>query len=64
MESAITKSLDELKALQEKAMEDNIVKILGISSAEFRKNFTDETDAKKRTEYIINVSKDCRKQNR
>lgn len=53
----ITKSLDELKALQEKAMEDNIVKILGISRAEFKKNFTDETDAKKRTEYIINVSK-------
>lgn len=53
----ITKSLDELKALQEKAMEDNIVKILGINRAEFKKNFTDETDAKKRTEYIINVSK-------
>jgi hypothetical protein len=54
---AITKSLDELKAIQEKAMDDNIVKILGISRAEFKKNFTDETDAKKRTEYIINVSK-------
>ncbi|HSP41151.1 MAG TPA: hypothetical protein VLN46_06940 [Gillisia sp.] len=53
----ITKSLDELKELQEKAMEDNIVKILGISRAEFKKNFTDETDAKKRTQYIINVSK-------
>ncbi len=53
----ITKSLDELKALQEKAMDDNIVKILGISRSEFKKNFTDETDAKKRTEYIINVSK-------
>lgn len=53
----ITKSLDELKALQEKAMEDNIVKILGISRAEFKKNFTDETDAKKRTQYVINVSK-------
>ncbi len=53
----ITKSLDELKALQEKAMEDNIVHILGINRNEFKKNFTDETDAKKRTQYIINVSK-------
>lgn len=53
----ITKSLDELKALQEKAMEDNIVQILGINRNEFKKNFTDETDAKKRTQYIINVSK-------
>lgn len=53
----ITKSLDELKELQEKAMEDNIVKILGINRNEFKKNFTDETDAKKRTQYIINVSK-------
>lgn len=53
----ITKSLDELKELQEKAMEDNIVKILKINRNEFKKNFTDETDAKKRTQYIINVSK-------
>lgn len=53
----ITKSLEELKELQEKAMEDNIVKILGINRVEFKKNFTDETDAKKRTQYIINVSK-------
>ena len=53
----ITKSLDELKELQEKAMEDNIVKILGINRNEFKRNFTDETDAKKRTQYIINVSK-------
>lgn len=53
----ITKSLDELKELQEKAMEDNIVKILGINRNEFKKNFTEETDAKKRTQYIISVSK-------
>ena len=54
---AITKSLDELKELQNKAMEQNIVDILGINRAEFKKNFTDETDAKKRTQYIINISK-------
>lgn len=54
---AITKSLDELKELQDEAMEKNIVEILGINRNEFKKNFTDETDAKKRTEYILNVSK-------
>lgn len=54
---AITKSLDELKELQNKAMEENIVEILGINRAEFKKNFTEETDAKKRTQYIINISK-------
>jgi uncharacterized protein YfkK (UPF0435 family) len=54
---AITKSLDELKELQDMAMEKNIVEILGINRADFKKNFTDETDAKKRTEYILNISK-------
>ncbi len=54
---AITKSLDELKELQDKAMEKNIVEILGINRADFKRNFTDETDAKKRTEYILNISK-------
>ncbi|QED37082.1 hypothetical protein FK178_04870 [Antarcticibacterium arcticum] len=54
---AITKSLDELKELQHKAMEKNIVEILGVDRAEFQKNFTDETDAKKRTQYILNISK-------
>lgn len=54
---AITKSLDELKELQDKAMERNIVELLGINRAEFKKNFTDETDAKKRTEYILNISR-------
>src|SRR5690606_13827641 len=54
---AITKSLDELKELQDEAMEKNIVEILGINRNDFKKNFTDETDAKKRTEYILNVSK-------
>jgi len=55
--NAIAKSLDELKALQEKSMNDNIVKILGINKADFKKRFTDETDAKKRTQYILDISK-------
>ncbi len=54
---AITKSLDELKELQHKAMEKNMVEILGVDRTEFQKNFTDETDAKKRTQYILNISK-------
>ena len=54
---AITKSLDELKELQDKAMEKNIVNILGVDRKEFQRNFTDETDAKKRTQYIINISR-------
>lgn len=54
---AITKSLDELKELQNRAMEENFVGILGINRTDFKKNFTDETDAKKRTQYIIDISK-------
>lgn len=54
---AITKSLDELKELQDAAMDKNIEGILKVNRAEFKKNFTDETDAKKRTQYIINISK-------
>ena len=55
--NAITKSLDELKEIQHNAMEENIVKILGINRSDFKKNFTDETDAKKRTQYILDISK-------
>jgi len=55
--NAIAKSLDELKALQEKSMNENIVKILGINKTEFKKRFTEETDAKKRTQYILDISK-------
>ena len=55
--NAITKSLDELKEIQHNAMEENIVKILGINRVDFKKNFTDETDAKKRTQYILDISK-------
>lgn len=54
---AITKSLEELKELQQKAMEENIVNILGIDRNEFQRKFTDETDAKKRTQYILDISK-------
>ncbi|MFO8148398.1 MAG: hypothetical protein R6U03_13505 [Gillisia sp.] len=54
---AITKSLDELKELQNRAMEENFVAILGINRTDFKKSFTDETDAKKRTQYIIDISK-------
>ncbi len=54
---AITKSLDELKELQHRAMEENFVAILGINRSDFKKSFTDETDAKKRTQYIIDISK-------
>ncbi len=55
--NAITKSLDELKEIQHNAMEENIVKILGINRSDFKKYFTDETDAKKRTQYILDISK-------
>jgi len=55
--NAITKSLDELKEIQHHAMEENIVKILGINRSDFKKHFTDETDAKKRTQYILDISK-------
>ena len=55
--NSIGKSLDELKELQEKSMNENIVTILGINKNEFRKHFTDETDAKKRTQYILDISK-------
>ncbi len=55
--NAIATSLDELKALQEQSMNENIVKILGINKTEFKKRFTDETDAKKRTQYILDISK-------
>jgi len=55
--NAITKSLDELKEIQHNAMEENIVKILGINRVDFKKYFTDETDAKKRTRYILDISK-------
>lgn len=54
---AITKSLNELKELQNKAKEDNLVKILGIDEKDFRESFTNETDAKKRTQYILDISK-------
>jgi len=55
--NAITKSLDELKEIQHNAMEENIVKILEINRSDFKKYFTDETDAKKRTRYILDISK-------
>jgi hypothetical protein len=55
--NSIGKSLDELKELQEKSMNENIVNILGINKTEFKKRFTDETDAKKRTQYILDISK-------
>ena len=51
------KSLNELKEIQHNAMEENIVKILGINRNDFKKYFTDETDAKKRTQYILDISK-------
>ncbi len=54
---AITKSLDELKELQNKAMDDNLVEILDINKKDFTQNFTNETDAKKRTQYILDISK-------
>ncbi|MCH4823003.1 hypothetical protein ML462_07430 [Gramella lutea] len=54
---AITKSLNELKELQNKAMEDNLVEILDIKKKDFTENFTNETDAKKRTQYVLDISK-------
>ena len=53
----INKSLNELKELQNKAMEDNLVEILDIKKKDFTENFTNETDAKKRTQYILDISK-------
>jgi len=49
----INKSLNELKELQNKALEDNLVEILDIQKKTFTENFTNETDAKKRTQYIL-----------
>jgi len=54
---SINKNLDELKELQEKAMEENFVQLLDIDLKEFNRNFTNETDAKKRTQYILDISK-------
>ncbi|MGY5847651.1 hypothetical protein ACW6QP_09540 [Salegentibacter sp. HM20] len=54
---SINKSLDELKELQNKAMEKNLTNMLGINLKEFEQNFTNETDAKKRTQYILDISK-------
>ncbi|MGM0933936.1 MAG: hypothetical protein ACQEWD_10865 [Bacteroidota bacterium] len=54
---SINKSLNELKELQNKALKENLTEMLGIDLKEFEKNFTDETDAKKRTQYILDISK-------
>lgn len=53
----INKNLNELKELQQEAIEDNLVEILGISRKGFTEKFTNETDAKKRTQYILDISK-------
>lgn len=53
----INKSLKELKDLQNEAIEDNLVDMLGINLKDFKDKFTDETDAKKRTQYILDISK-------
>ncbi len=52
----INKSLNELKELQNKALEENLVNILDIKKTDFTNNFTYETDAKKRTQYILDIS--------
>ena len=52
----INKSLNELKELQNKALEENLVNILDIRKTDFTNNFTNETDAKKRTQYILDIS--------
>ncbi|MDN3594014.1 hypothetical protein [Zunongwangia endophytica] len=54
---AINKSLDELRNLQDKEMKENFVKMLGVNLEEFDRKFTGETDAKKRTQYILDISK-------
>ncbi|APU69889.1 hypothetical protein [Christiangramia flava] len=53
----INKSLNELKDLQNEAMEDNLVDMLGINMKDFQEHFTNETDAKKRTQYMLDISK-------
>ncbi|MFD1095811.1 hypothetical protein [Salegentibacter chungangensis] len=54
---AINKSLEELKELQNKALKENLQDILGVDVKEFEEKFTNETDAKKRTQYILDISK-------
>ncbi|WBL20810.1 hypothetical protein [Zunongwangia sp. HRR-M8] len=54
---AINKSLDELRSLQDKEMKENFVNMLGVNLEEFERKFTEETDAKKRTQYILDISK-------
>ncbi|TRO66586.1 hypothetical protein [Christiangramia sabulilitoris] len=54
---AINKSLNELKELQNTAMQENLVEILDIQTKDFTANFTNETDAKKRTQYILDISR-------
>lgn len=53
----INKSLNELKELQSEAINENLVEILGIKIKDFNDHFTNETDAKKRTQYILDISK-------
>lgn len=53
----INKSLNELKDLQNGAMEDNLNEILGVNLKDFQEHFTNETDAKKRTQYMLDISK-------
>lgn len=54
---AINKSLDELKNIQDRAMVENFEQMLGIDLKTFGRKFTNETDAKKRTQYILDISK-------
>ena len=54
---AINKSLDELRNIQDKAMKENFEQMLGIDLKAFERKFTNETDAKKRTQYILDISK-------
>jgi len=53
----INKNLNELKELQQDAIENNLVDILEIKRSDFTERFTNETDAKKRTQYILDISK-------
>lgn len=54
---AINKSLNELKDLQNKSMKKNLGDMLKIDLDRFNDRFTDETDAKKRTQYMLDISK-------
>lgn len=56
MRETIGKSLNELKELRNKTINQNLNSILGIKPSEFKQRLTSETDARKRTQCILEIS--------